>query len=61
MLVLSRKQHEGLVLQFPGGKEAKIWVSHSGSNSKVKIVIDAPREISVGRIDRNGVPEGSRK
>jgi sRNA-binding carbon storage regulator CsrA len=60
MLVLSRKQDEGLSFDFGSGKVAKIWVSASGKG-KVKIVIQAPREIAVNRIDSKGRVEGRGK
>lgn len=48
MLVLTRKQFEGLIITMPDGTEMKIVVVEV-KNNKVRLGIDAPKEVNVLR------------
>jgi len=49
MLVLSRKKDETIVLKTPGADDIKITVVRIDNRNKVRIGIDAPREVTVIR------------
>lgn len=54
MLVLSRKKDEALQI----GDDIKITVCHVG-NGKVRIGIDAPKELNITRCDAQGAEQGT--
>lgn len=49
MLVLSRKKDETIVLKTPNNEDIKITVVKIDNKNKVRLGIDAPREITVIR------------
>lgn len=49
MLVLTRKDEEGITLDMPDGRRVRIFVEVCGAN-KAKLCIDAPSDVSVGRL-----------
>jgi hypothetical protein len=59
LLVLTRRDKEGIVLNLPSGEEVRIFVEVAGAN-KAKLVVDAPQDVRVGRLSKSGVASGSR-
>lgn len=49
MLVLTRRSEEGVSLDLPDGRRIRLFVELSGA-SKVKVCIDAPNDVRVGRL-----------
>lgn len=49
MLVLSRKKDETIVLKTPNNEDIKITVVKIDNKNKVRLGIDAPKEITVIR------------
>lgn len=58
MLVLSRKESESLILMLPDGREVKIAVVRIMGH-KVRIGIDAPREMAVHRREIHATTKGA--
>ncbi len=61
MLVLSRKKNEAIVLQMQNGIEVRVTVADVRGD-KVRLAIDAPREVRIMREEVNGLggpPPGS--
>ena len=56
MLILRRRNGEGLRFQCPDGTEINLWIE-GFSNLTVKTSIEADRSVSVERIDNNGVSQ----
>lgn len=53
MLVLTRNDREGILITLPDGKEFQVFVER-GKLGCHRLLVDAPREIQVSRISRNG-------
>ena len=60
MLVLTRPDGEGILLETPAG-DIKIFVERASGHRRVKIFCDAPRQISISRIDKDGTKVGNKK
>lgn len=60
MLVLTRPDGEGILLQTQDG-DIKIFVERASGHRRVKIFCDAPRKISISRINKDGIKIGSKK
>ena len=54
MLVLSRSDREGLLFRLPDGTEFQVFVEAGNTPSRFRLLVDAPREISVSRISPRG-------
>ena len=59
MLVLTRPDGDGLLLALPDGEQVRIFMERTG-HKRVKAFIDAPRSISISRIDKNGTIVGNK-
>lgn len=57
MLVLSRKKDESIELQQEGRKPIKITVVRIDNKNKVRIGIEAEKEVTVLRSELNNHPE----
>lgn len=49
MLVLTRKDEEGVSLDMPDGRRIRLFIEVVGAN-KAKICIDAPGDVQIGRL-----------
>jgi sRNA-binding carbon storage regulator CsrA len=56
MLVLTRKGEEGISLDLPDGRRIRLFAEVVGAN-KVKLVIDAPEDVRVGRLQAAKPPK----
>jgi len=59
MLVLTRGDGDGIELDTSVGK-VRLWVERTGRN-RVKVYCEAPREIGISRIDKDGQQVGVKK
>lgn len=49
MLVLTRRDEEGISLDMPDGRRVRLFVEIAGAG-KAKLCIDAPSDVRVGRL-----------
>jgi hypothetical protein len=54
MLVLSRSDREGIRFRLPDGTEFQVFVEAGSTQNRFRLLVDAPREISVSRISPRG-------
>ena len=59
MLVLSRKKDETIILKGPDMKEIKITVVRIDNRNKVRLGIEADKEVTVLRSELNGIGHGN--